>query len=110
MTYKTIAGAQQANDNAMIRNTVFESLTVLSMLRLRSLLNICGERFKWAHIMMYVRQVVRMDIAKIMFSAITAYSEANTLKAGRIKMMNTLIEVIQIKAIQKTYTLSLEVR
>ena len=38
MTYKNIAGTQQANDNAMIRNTVFESFTFLSMLRLWSLL------------------------------------------------------------------------
>ena len=84
MTYKNIAETQQANDNAMIRNTVFESFTILSTFCLSSLLNIWGERFKWARIIMYVRQVVRMDSTRTMFSAITAYSKGHTLKKGRI--------------------------
>ena len=62
------AGTQQANDNAMTRNTVFESFTFLSTFCLSSLLNVWGERFKWARIMMYVRQVVRMDSTRTMLS------------------------------------------
>ena len=50
--------------------------------------------------MMYVEQVVRMDSTRTMFSAITAYSEGHTLKAGRMKMRNTIIAVIQVKATQ----------
>ena len=84
MTSKMTAGTQQANDNVMTRNTVFESFTFLSMLRLWSLLNIWGEHFKWARIMMYVRQVVRMASTRTMFSAKTAYFEGHTLKKGRI--------------------------